>query len=255
MINYIYSPYVHDDCSLQTIKCKEEDGPSPNTNNARKISIDSHDALLNDIHDLPEYESEGSNSSSGSNIFHCSILTGSCNDFHAEYGVFQDILGTGAYGYVRECLHRSSGKFYAVKTIDKSKIGRLDHIQREIYLLSRVNHPSLMKIVDCYEDENHVHIVTEKYDGGELFDVIMASAYDKGCLPEDQVVNIVKSLLEAVQYLHANNIVHRDIKPENIMFEDENRTSVKLIDFGLAREHGVYEAPMVNPVGSAYVTT
>ena len=42
------------------------------------------------------------------------------------------------------------------------------------------------------------------------------------------------------------------ILSENIMFEDENRTSVKLIDFGLAREHGVYEAPMVNPVGSAY---
>lgn len=49
------------------------------------------------------------------------------------------------YGRVRECKHRITRKTYACKTIDKSKIdGRLDHLQREINLLSTINHHGIM---------------------------------------------------------------------------------------------------------------
>ena len=60
------------------------------------------------------------------------------------------------------------------------------------------------------------------------------------------------SVLEAVAYLHKNDIVHRDIKPENILFESEQGDAIKLIDFGLARKHKKGDAPMRNPVGTAY---
>jgi len=109
-----------------------------------------------------------------------------------------------------------------------------------------------MRMVDCYEDEDYVHIITEKYDGGELFDKISGCTNDNGCLSEEKTAGIIKSLLEAVAYLHENDIVHRDIKPENILFESDDEKAIRLIDFGLSRRHEKEEEPMCNPVGTSY---
>src|SRR6056300_1991928 len=98
-------------------------------------------------------------------------------------------------------------------------------------------------MVNCYEDLNYVHIVTEKCSGGELFDKIddrCFSSSDSGCFDERSAARTIKSLLEAVAYLHANGLVHRDIKPENILLEsqdDYDDSPIKLIDFGSARRH------------------
>jgi serine/threonine protein kinase len=178
--------------------------------------------------------------------FHSNILN--------DYYIFPAILGKGHYGCVRECMHRRTKQFYAVKSIEKAKIGRLDHLQREVYLLSKIDHKGIMKMVDIFEDVEFVHIITEKYVGGELFDKIIERTTDNGCFDEVSAATIVKSLLEAVAYLHRNGIVHRDIKPENILFvtEDDEDLSVKLIDFGLSRRHKKGDAYMSNPVGTAY---
>eukprot|EP00573_Skeletonema_grethae_P002899 CAMPEP_0201691774 /NCGR_PEP_ID=MMETSP0578-20130828/4843_1 /ASSEMBLY_ACC=CAM_ASM_000663 /TAXON_ID=267565 /ORGANISM="Skeletonema grethea, Strain CCMP 1804" /LENGTH=375 /DNA_ID=CAMNT_0048177035 /DNA_START=52 /DNA_END=1179 /DNA_ORIENTATION=- len=171
-----------------------------------------------------------------------------------DYIVFPTVLGTGHYGTVRECLHRTTGQSHAVKSIEKAKIQRLDHLRREVDLLASVDHSAVMRLVNVYEDMNYVHIVTEKCSGGELFDRIIDRTSDQGCFDEQSAARIIKSLLEAVAYLHANGIVHRDIKPENILFETSDEDSpIKLIDFGLSRRHvpGV-EPNLSNPVGTAY---
>jgi serine/threonine protein kinase len=212
----------------QPIKCALNEEPS----NARCISIDS-DLSIN----LPSSY----------------IVRDGYSDILDDYDIYPTILGTGNYGCVRECLHRSTSEIYAVKTIEKSKVTRRDHIQREIQLLRSIDHPGIMKLVDCYEDVDYVHIVTERYNGGELFDKIVDNTTDSGCLPEDQAAKIIKSLLEAVQYLHSKDIVHRDIKPENVLFEsNEEGSSVKLIDFGLSRTHRLNEGAMANQVGTPY---
>mmetsp|Transcript_9571 Transcript_9571/g.21581 ORF Transcript_9571/g.21581 Transcript_9571/m.21581 type:complete len:370 (-) Transcript_9571:67-1176(-) len=180
-------------------------------------------------------------------------VTGHLSNVLDDYVVFPKVLGEGHYGCVRECIHRATRQTYACKSIDKSKIGRLDHLQREVHLLANVKHHGIMKMVDCYEDAEYVHIITEKYSGGELFDKIADNTTDSGCYSERKAAGIIKSLLEAVAYLHENNIVHRDIKPENILFESmDDDAAVKLIDFGLSRRHEKGEAPMSNPVGTAY---
>ena len=120
------------------------------------------------------------------------------------------------------------------------------------HLLSVIKHHGIMKMVDCYEDTKHVHIITKKYTGGELFEKIIDNATASGCLSERKTSGIIKSLLQAVDYLHKNDIVHQDIKPENILFELEKEDTIKLIDFGLSRRHKKGDQPMSNPIGTAY---
>ena len=182
------------------------------------------------------------------------LVTGQYSDILQDYEVSSQVIGTGNYGSVRECIRKTTGERFAVKTIDKSRVGRLDHLQREVELLRMMNHHSIMRMVDVFEDAEHVHIVTEKYTGGELFDTIVDRTTNTGCLSEFEAARIIKSILEAVLYLHKNGCVHRDIKPENILFESKQEGSpVKLIDFGLSRIHdAAREGPMRNAVGTAY---
>ena len=180
-------------------------------------------------------------------------VTGNYADILDDYHVFPRILGSGHYGCVRECVHKATRQSFAVKSIEKAKIGRFDHLRREVSLLSNIDHHGVMKMVDCYEDEKYVHIVSEKYSGGELFDKIIENTNSNGCFSETRAAVIIKSLLDAVKYLHECDIVHRDIKPENILFEsNQEESAVKLIDFGLSRIHRQGDAPMSNAVGTAY---
>eukprot|EP00581_Thalassiosira_minuscula_P029517 CAMPEP_0183769204 /NCGR_PEP_ID=MMETSP0739-20130205/20867_1 /TAXON_ID=385413 /ORGANISM="Thalassiosira miniscula, Strain CCMP1093" /LENGTH=347 /DNA_ID=CAMNT_0026008731 /DNA_START=78 /DNA_END=1121 /DNA_ORIENTATION=- len=200
-------------------------------------------------------ESNYSWSSSSSSTFaqHACPVTGVYANITVNYCISPNVLGKGHFGIVRECIHRATQQTFAVKSIDKSKIRRLDHLQREIYLLASMDHHAIMRMVDCYEDMEYVHIITERCTGGELFDLILDNFSSHGCLHEQKAANIIKSLLEAVAYLHKNDVVHRDIKPENILFETNgDESTLKLIDFGLARVHRKGDAPMTNPVGTAY---
>ena len=212
--------------------------------------------------DLPQTVSIGSSNSSysttnyyGGDIDTSSTLcpiTGRLSNVLDDYVVFPKTLGEGHYGIVRECINRSTGQELAIKSVEKSKISRLDHLKREIDLLSNVEHNNIMKMIDCYEDVDYVHIISEKYTGGELFDKIIDNTSDSGCYSEQKTSGIIKSLLQAVAYLHDKGIVHRDIKPENLLFETDQEDVIKLIDFGLSRRHEEGETPMSNPVGTAY---
>ena len=75
------------------------------------------------------------------------------------------------------------------------------------------------------------------------------------CFHERDAARIIRSLLSAVAYLHANDIVHRDIKPENILFANQKSSNddyLRLIDFGLSIHHTQNCPPLTNTVGTAY---
>lgn len=64
-------------------------------------------------------------------------------------------------------------KGFAIKTIKKSKVSRIESLRREIDILRCVDHPCIIKLYDVYEDERFIHLVTELCTGGELFDRII----------------------------------------------------------------------------------
>jgi len=176
------------------------------------------------------------------------------------YDISNNILGEGSFGIVRLCMHRTKFTNNAVKSIDKSLTNSV-RINQEIEILQSIDHPNILKLVDLFEDESHVHVVTELYTGGELYDYICRHISEDGCAPEDQAKSIIKAVLESVQYLHKKDIVHRDIKPENILFANDEFGSyekgqlVKLVDFGQATIHRTNEAKMSEHVGTAYYTS
>jgi len=125
-------------------------------------------------------------------------------------------------------------KDYALKVMDKGKIqSNLENVKEEIRLHSKCDHPNIARLYDVYETPTRVYMVMERVPGGDLFDAIAESVK----FDEPQTALIVKSLAEALVYLHSKEIVHRDIKPENILVEKDSSgriKKVKLCDFGLA---------------------
>lgn len=179
-------------------------------------------------------------------------------DIKAGYDVDTQVLGSGRYGFVRKCINRSTGRRCAVKSIRKDNpTVKPGAIAREITLLQAMKHRCITQLVDVYEDVEYVHIVTDLCTGGELYDKIVkksSSRVNRGtfCFNEGEAASIINQILNAVSYMHAKNVVHRDLKPENILFETNNENSpIKIIDFGLAREH-TGKIPMNNLVGTPY---
>jgi tRNA A-37 threonylcarbamoyl transferase component Bud32 len=190
-------------------------------------------------------------------------ITGKFTNIEHKYHIDPKVLGTGHHGSVRRCIHRSTRQRYAVKSIRKTdpnvKIGGL---HREIMLLQEMKHASIIQLVDIFEDEEYLHLVTELCNGGELFDKIVNRASssskrpdDPACFSEQEAARVLHEILVAVRYMHRQGVVHRDIKPENILFtsKDDDTSPIKIIDFGLARKFNAREdVSMSTVVGTPY---
>ena len=150
-----------------------------------------------------------------------------------DYIISENILGKGATGIVREGQNKNGEKF-AIKTVWKSDIEKNELFKKEIDISLELDHESIIKCIDVYEDNSSLHFVLEEITGGDLFDHIIHS--DKRKLTDVEAMDLLYQILEGLQYLHENvGIVHRDIKPENfLLYNDGQRIRIKLIDFGFA---------------------
>jgi calcium-dependent protein kinase len=149
------------------------------------------------------------------------------------------ILGQGAFGEVRKCINKKTKVVRAVKLIRKDSMTPEEekNFQDEIQILSKLDHPNILKLYEVYSDEKRYYIVTELCKGGELFDEISK----KGVHSEKQAAVIIKQILLAVAYFHDVGIVHRDIKPENVLVDKEQNNCLKIIDFGNSVMKGMNE--------------
>ena len=147
------------------------------------------------------------------------------------------VLGTGAYGTVRECTLRETGEAFACKTILKSRVDDIDVLENEIMLLRTVRHPHIIELEDVYEDEEQIHIITELCTGGELYDrVIEKAESEEQHHSEEDAATMMRDILSAIEYVHSLDIAHRDLKPENFLLKSKDSDEIKIIDFGLSRK-------------------
>ncbi|XP_071987687.1 phosphorylase b kinase gamma catalytic chain, liver/testis isoform [Engystomops pustulosus] len=157
-------------------------------------------------------------------------------EFYQKYDP-KEIIGRGVSSTVRRCIHRETGRQYAVKIIEvtpeRMSPEQLQEVRlstaKEMEILHQVSqHPFIITLIDSYESSTFIFLVFDLMKRGELFDYLT----EKVTLSEKETRCIMRSLLEAVSYLHANNIVHRDLKPENILMDD--CLNIKLSDFGFS---------------------
>lgn len=158
-------------------------------------------------------------------------------------------------GIVHIAIERATGKRVAVKTVHKTN-GQ-GEVDQEAELLAKVKgHPNVVELRGLYTDQWDTHVVTDLCSGGELFDHII-QRHPEG-FTEAACSVIFRQVIAAVQHCHNHGVCHRDLKPENLLLfrdtQDSTRTSIKLIDFGLAHDMDVDGREMTESVGSpAYV--
>ncbi|ORY00243.1 kinase-like domain-containing protein [Clohesyomyces aquaticus] len=152
------------------------------------------------------------------------------NDRRSRYRMGKT-LGAGTYGIVREA-DCPEGKV-AVKIILKKNVrGNEQMVYDELEMLQRMKHPHIVKFHDWFESRDKYYIVTQLATGGELFDRIC----EKGKFTEKDAAETIRQVLDAVNYLHHNNVVHRDLKPENLLYlTPDPNSSLVLADFGIAK--------------------
>lgn len=150
------------------------------------------------------------------------------------YAILSLELGTGTYSTVMEGKNLRTGCHYALKRVPKLRVvGREGMLQNEVSVLQRVlrGHKNVLTLVDYFETDDGLYLVTDLAGGGDLFDRIVNS----GHFYELDAANIVRLVALALAFLHANHIVHRDVKAENILFQTGKSDSDLLLgDFGLA---------------------
>jgi calcium-dependent protein kinase len=180
-------------------------------------------------------------------------VTDALADVRTKYHVNSNELGHGHYGVVRKCMDRNTNEWYAIKSIRKNKVKKIEVLKREISILKEVKHPHIIELVDVFEDSKYLHLVTELCTGGELFDrIIEKSQSFEGHYSEHDAALIIRDILDAIAYCHSKGIVHRDLKPENFLFLTKSEdTPIKIIDFGLSRHNDANHA-MKTKVGTPY---
>jgi eukaryotic-like serine/threonine-protein kinase len=196
--------------------------------------------------------------------FHCS--SGLRCRVGAKTYVLAGKLGDGAVGMVRKATRSSDNALVAIKFlapdpkyIEETKFDDVaSRFRHEGERGAKLNHPRLVKILECVENEGgtcfqsegptNPFMVMELMSGRTLESEIKATDTEKvGRLEINRErLFLAIQLIDAVKYVHTHRLVHRDIKPANIFLSDKitrhKFPRLKLGDFGVVKWGDFHQA-------------
>ncbi|HEX5124960.1 MAG TPA: SUMF1/EgtB/PvdO family nonheme iron enzyme [Rhodanobacteraceae bacterium] len=138
-------------------------------------------------------------------------------------------LGLGGMATVYLGIQRSLGRPVAIKVLATDHTHSEDLVKRfehEARTIARLDHPHIVSIFDVGRTSNGQIYYTMPYlPNGDLAG---------RNLRENQaaILDVIRSIADALGYAHEQGIVHRDVKPENVLFDKLDRPL--LADFGIA---------------------
>jgi serine/threonine protein kinase len=150
---------------------------------------------------------------------------------------------------VKVAIDTNTKKKYAMKLMYKEDAEEQDDFDLKLFLVLMGNevqklktlpsHPNIIQLVDYDWEAKVSHksgaekevlsVVLELATGGDLFNYVFA--LNKG-FPEPIARYYFRQLIDAIEFLHTNNVVHRDLKLENLLLDDDY--NLKIADFGLS---------------------
>jgi len=152
-----------------------------------------------------------------------------------DYEVVSKVLGSGYNGVVRMATskHNRSGQKFAVKAFKLANVAgdKKVNLESEVEIFLTMDHPHVTRLYDVYESDEHLHLVMECMEGGELFDRVT----ELKRFSERDAADAVWQMLLALNYIHSHGIVHRDLKLENFLYDTVGSSHLKLIDFGFSK--------------------
>jgi len=141
-------------------------------------------------------------------------------------------VGSGAMGSVYRATQRAMKRDVAIKILRRDLTDdprQVQRLQREATLVGTLDHPNIVRGLDCGESDGLVYFVMEFVEGRTLHQRIRK----EGPIPVDEAVTLTRKIAEALQHAHEHGVVHRDIKPGNILLTTEDEP--RLTDYGLAK--------------------
>lgn len=154
----------------------------------------------------------------------------------AKYEVLK-LIGRGGFYTTYLVKDVRVNKVWAMKVCDKKNRHYIpamkETILTEPYMMQKLNHPAIPKVVDIIEDEDSIFIVRD-YIEGETLETIVRMY---GAQPADKVIEWGKQMCSALSYLHLQNppLIYRDMKPANVILKPDG--TIKFIDFGIMRAY------------------
>lgn len=143
-------------------------------------------------------------------------------------------IGQGGTGMVFRAMDEKNEIEVAVKVLHRHLIGNTQQMERfrlEAAAQSRLKHPAILALLDVYEQNGIMALITELLQGCTLKLYINHHGIPStGC-----IVTIGRAILAGLEKAHELGMVHRDLKLSNIFVTDGG--SIKLMDFGLAKLH------------------
>src|SRR5579872_463628 len=136
-------------------------------------------------------------------------------------------LGMGGQGEVWRARDEQQGNELALKVLSPTlsrNEGAWVALKREYEIVSRLDHPGILKIYEPERDDQSIVLPMEFAPGGD-----MRRLRGAGYL---EIVPVLIELARALEHAHARGVVHRDLKPGNVLFDVHEH--VRLADFGVA---------------------
>lgn len=138
-------------------------------------------------------------------------------------------IGQGASGSVMTAIDNDTDMLVAIKQMNLAQQSNKEFILNEILVMRENRHPNVVNYLDSYLVDNQLWVVMEYLQGGSLTDIVVDTRMD-----EHQIATVCREVLQALEFLHRNQVIHRDIKSDNILLGIDG--SVKLTDFGFCAQ-------------------
>jgi serine/threonine-protein kinase len=169
-----------------------------------------------------------------------------------------EVLGKGGAGEVRRSLDRVLGRVVAIKSLRPelaADAGMVVRFMQEAQVVAQLEHPAIVPVHDLGRLPDGRWFITMKEIQGRTLRELIAALHSSRKFADfvptadgwtlRRLIEVFRTVCEAVGFAHSKDVLHRDLKPDNVMVGDYGQ--VYVLDWGLSRLLSSAEAEAAPP--------